>query len=91
MRPNRNSAILRNRATQKRDRKLPTDKWIIGMVDPADTLRMFANPKVHTDYASAVKEAERLYHCHGKPFIVFAKKCVIGPTRPPVLKTEYLA
>lgn len=80
---------------QRVSRKLMTDKWIVGMVEPTitgpDNIRLFAGPKVYTNYDEAVTQAELLYHRYGKPFVVFAKKCVIGPSRPPVMKTEYLA
>lgn len=72
----------------------PTDKWIVGMVETmvgSNNIRMFTFPHVHTDYAMAVHAAEQAYERHGKPFVVFAKKCVIGPSRPPVLKTEFSA
>lgn len=78
--------IRRNR------RKLHTDKWIVGMIE-ADglTLSMFGHPTVHTDYDTAVAAAERGHLAHGKTFVVFAKKCVVGFVRPPVMKTEFLA
>lgn len=91
-------------SAMKRDRTLrakrPTDKWIIGMVETSynapgapDTpqLRMLPYPKLWTDYDAAVAHAVASYHKYGKPFVVFAKKCVIGPSRPPILKQEYLA
>jgi len=74
----------------KPGRKPPTDKWIVGMID-GDQLKMFATPEVYTHYSTAVAAAECRYRTYGKTFVVFAKKCVIGPSRPPIMKQEYRA
>jgi hypothetical protein len=75
----------------KRPAKPMTDKWIVGMVSDKGQIEMFRTPYIFTDYDKAVAEAELRYQKYGRAFVVFAKKCVIGPSRPPILKQEYLA
>lgn len=72
--------------------KRPCDKWIVGMVEPisgTNCVRFFQFPKIHDSYDDAVLAAEQKYALYCKPFVVFAKVCVIGPSRPPVMKTEF--
>lgn len=75
---------------RRNPRKPHTDKWIVGMFDNG-VLSFFNHPLVHSDYDAAVADAEARHTRHGKTFVVFAKKCVVGFVRPPVMKTEFLA
>lgn len=83
--------------TPRKSRVKPlTDKWIVGMVQPlvtngkdSPTLQMFQQPTVFDDYNKAVAHAEKQHLSYGKPFVVFAKVCVVGPLRLPIVKTEY--
>lgn len=73
-------------------RKLPCDKWTVGMVDEDGKLSMFSNPRIYPSYSEAVLAAEDRYRAYPtRHFVVFAKVCIVGPSRPPILKQEYLA
>jgi hypothetical protein len=82
---------MKKKPVRRTTKLQPTDKWIVGMVCEGGAIQMFNHPKVHTNYDLAMVEAEARAQQHGKPFVVFAKKAVFSPFRPPVTKQEYSA
>jgi hypothetical protein len=81
--------------TASPDPRPMTDKWVLGMVDegaPFPRVKFFTYPDAHSNYSTAVRAGEEGYRKYGKPFVVFAKVCYIGPSAPPpAVKREFRA